>query len=95
MKTCHACKKEVVPGRTVGRREVCQGCGADLTCCLNCSFYDRAASKECREPMAELVKDKTRANFCDYFVFAETGGATGAAADADRARKALDDLFKK
>jgi len=95
MKTCHACKKELVQGRTIGRRDVCPGCGVDLTCCLNCSFYDRAASKQCREPMAELVKDKARANFCDYFVFAETSGAAGAAVDADGARKALDGLFKK
>ena len=92
MKICHACKKELVHGRTIGRRDVCPGCGADLTCCLNCSFHDRAASKQCREPMAELVKDKERANFCDYFVFAETSGA---AVDADRAKRALNELFKK
>jgi len=95
MKTCHTCKKELVQGRIIGRRDICPHCRADLTCCLNCSFYDRAASKQCREPMAELVKDKARANFCDYFVFAETCGAAGAAADADRARTALDELFKK
>ena len=45
--------------------------------------------------MAELVKDKERANFCDYFAFAETGKAAGTAADTDRAKKALDELFKK
>jgi len=95
MKTCHACKKEVVLGRTIGRRDVCPDCAADLTCCLNCSFYDRAASKQCREPMVELVKDKARANFCDYFVFAETRGAAGAAGATDGARKALDELFRK
>ena len=95
MKTCHACKKELLQGRTIGRRDVCPHCRTDLTCCLNCSFYDRAASKQCREPMAELVKDKGRANFCDYFVFAETSGAAGAAVAADRVRTALDELFKK
>jgi hypothetical protein len=95
MKTCHACKKELVQGRTIGRRDVCPHCRADLTCCLNCSFYDRAASKQCREPMAELVKDKARANFCDYFVFAEARGAAGAAVDAEGTRRALDELFKK
>lgn len=45
--------------------------------------------------MAELVKDKERANFCDYFAFAKTSGAAGTAVDADRAKKALDELFKK
>lgn len=95
MKTCHACKKELVLGRTIGRRDSCPHCRADLFCCLNCSFYDRAASKQCREPMAELVKDKARANFCDYFAFAETRGAAAAADTADGARSALDKLFKK
>lgn len=44
--------------------------------------------------VAELVREKAKANFCDYFVFVEgriaapdTGGA--------QVRKALDDLFKK
>ena len=26
-----------------------------------------AVAKHCREPIAEEVKDKERANFCDYF----------------------------
>jgi len=58
-------------------------------------FYDRAVSRQCREPMAELVRSKERANFCDYFAFAETGSEVKAAAETDRARKVLDDLFKK
>ena len=95
MKSCHACKKELVQDRTVGRRDVCPHCRADLTCCLNCSFYDRAASKQCREPMTELVKEKARANFCDYFSFADRNGAAGAAGEAGGSRKALDELFKK
>jgi len=94
MKTCHVCKNELVQGR-IGRRDVCPRCRADLSCCLNCSFHDRTASRQCREPMAELVKDKERANFCDYFAFAEMSKAEGTADDADRAKKALDELFKK
>jgi hypothetical protein len=31
-----------------------------------CRFYDIGVAQACREPMAEEVKDKTRANFCDY-----------------------------
>jgi hypothetical protein len=40
------------------------------------------------------VREKEKANFCDYFVFAKNRIA---AADAGsiRARTALDDLFKK
>jgi len=43
----------------------------------------------------ELVKDKGRANFCDYFSIAERFFGEGTSAANAQARKALDDLFKK
>jgi rRNA maturation protein Nop10 len=95
MKTCHACKNELTVCRIVGRRDVCPRCGADLHCCLNCSFYERHASKQCREPVAELVKDKGRANFCDYYSMSEEVPGDGTSAVNALARKKLDDLFKK
>jgi len=45
--------------------------------------------------MAELVKDKNRANFCDYFVFMESRPSRPSDAEVERTRKKLDDLFKK
>ncbi len=95
MKICHACKNELTLGRTVGRREVCPQCGADLHCCLNCGFYDLDAPKQCREPIAEMVKDKGRANFCDYFSMPERAVGDSAASSKAQALKALDNLFKK
>jgi hypothetical protein len=96
MKFCHACKKDLALGREIGRRDECPFCHADLRCCLNCKFFDRSASKQCREPIAELVREKERANFCDLFSFADrTTGAAPALDRPDAARKALDDLFKK
>jgi len=92
MKCCHACNKELSTGRSVARKDACPSCGADLHCCLNCALYERAASKQCREPAAELVKEKARANFCDFFLFREKRGV---APDAAEARRALDELFKK
>jgi len=94
MKFCHACKKELSLGREIGRRDECPHCSADLHCCLNCRFYDRSAPKQCREPQAGLVREKEKANFCDFFVFAD-GEAPGGGGSADKARSALDDLFKK
>ncbi len=95
MKQCHACRRALVLGGAIGRRDACPACGADLRCCMNCTFYDRAAPKQCREPVAELVQEKSRSNYCDYFAFAETA-ARGASDEAVRnSRKALDDLFKK
>ena len=92
MNACHSCRKPLTVARGLGRREVCPWCGADLHCCLNCKFYDPAVSKQCRETAAELVKEKAKANFCDYFVFAVTECAQS---DAETARRALDDLFRK
>ena len=94
MKTCHACNKVLSEDLKVARKDECPSCGTDLRCCLNCAFYDRSVSKQCRETVTELVRDKEKANFCDYFVFVENRIA---AADAGslQARKALDDLFKR
>ncbi len=93
MKTCFQCKKELALGRETGRRDECPFCSADLHCCRNCRFYDPAAPKQCREPQAELVREKEKANFCDFFVFADRAAAESG--DADKARASLDNLFKK
>jgi hypothetical protein len=45
--------------------------------------------------MAELVKEKEKANYCDYFVIAGARGPGPSRPVPDAARKALDDLFKK
>ena len=93
MKICHACKREAATTAPAGRRDRCSSCDADLHCCLNCKFYDRSAAKQCKEPVAESVKEKTKSNFCDYFVFKESqaSGTNG----LSEARRALDDLFRK
>jgi hypothetical protein len=95
MKTCHACQKEVAPGREIGRRDECPHCHADLRCCLNCRFFDRSAPKQCSEPIAELVREKDKANYCDLFSVAETAAGVRPGSDVEMARKTLDDLFKK
>ena len=73
---------------------MCTGCGADVRCCLNCGFYDVNSADACREPQAELVQHKDRANFCEFFALrsAPPGSARPPAADA---RAQLDALFKK
>jgi len=95
MKSCHACKKELSDDRKTGRRDECPGCHADLHCCLNCAHHDKTASRQCREPSAEQVKDKGKANFCDYFFF--ISGATPPAPPdaAEQARRSLADLFTR
>jgi len=95
MRVCHACRKELSVSREVGRKDECPHCHADLRCCLNCKFFDRSAPRQCREPIAELVREKNKANFCDHFNYSDRGTAASPVSDSTNTRKALDDLFKK
>lgn len=75
------------------RLEECRKCGAELHVCKLCEWYSISVAKHCREPIAEEVKDKERANFCDYFK-ARPGAYSAAPADAAAQAKAgLDALF--
>jgi hypothetical protein len=92
---CHACRTEIrlASGESVGYRDACDRCAADLHVCLNCAHYDPNAYNECRESSAERVLDRDRANRCDYF---RPGTGTSTAADPRQsARASLDALFKK
>ncbi|MBI5642678.1 MAG: hypothetical protein HY954_04295 [Deltaproteobacteria bacterium] len=87
---CFHCRKAVDGTGRPGRGETCPFCGADVKVCLNCRFHDRNAYNECREPSAERVVDKSKANFCEFFEFK----AQGEAQDAEDPLKKLKDLFK-
>jgi hypothetical protein len=91
---CFACSKEVVlaSGERVGFRDACDACGADLHVCRNCAHHDPAAYNECREPNAERVSERDRANRCDYF---SPGDRPGGESPGDRAKAQLDALFRK
>ncbi|OYY94062.1 MAG: hypothetical protein B7Y41_09015 [Hydrogenophilales bacterium 28-61-23] len=51
----------------LGRRAECLTCGAELHVCRLCRHFDTGKAKQCRELAADEVKNKTRANFCDWF----------------------------
>jgi hypothetical protein len=89
---CHSCGTEV-EGR-IYRSDECPSCGADLHCCLNCNNYDPAAHNQCREPQAEWVSDREKANFCDFFTPNKLVSG-GRSKSSDQARKAFENLFKK
>lgn len=96
---CQACGATVTREAPYPRDAECKRCSADLRCCRNCRHYDTRASNECRETEAELVTDKNRRNFCEYFEFTEKQVVTGTAgAPVDRAAEArakLEALFRK
>ncbi len=51
----------------MSRREQCPHCNNELHVCRQCQHFDQRVSDQCREDRAEQVREKGRANFCDYF----------------------------
>lgn len=92
---CRKCGKKIELSQ-IYRTTVCPDCGADLHSCINCSFYSPESHYGCSETIDELVKDKERANFCDYFSvnkgeFSSTNSS--ASLKAQEARSAFNLLF--
>ncbi len=77
----------------LGRRAECSACHSELHVCLMCQFFDPGVSQACREPIAEEVKDKKRANFCGYFQLKPDAFRPQDTAAARAARSELDALF--
>ena len=74
------------------RHEECPHCRAQLHVCRMCVFFDTTLAQQCREPVADLVSDKSRANFCGYFQI--NPNAFSASTDqAAESRRQLDALF--
>jgi hypothetical protein len=88
---CFSCRKEQSIPDKVGFRAECD-CGADLHVCKNCEFYDPKVYNECRETSADVVREKDRANFCEYF---QPGGKLDAAKKKSDLLAAAEALFKK
>jgi hypothetical protein len=90
---CHFCGKQVAVKERVDFRAECPSCGRDIHICVNCALYDEGAYNKCREPQAEWVSEREKANRCEYF---RPSSAPSAGSQRARdARTKLDDLFKK
>ena len=77
----------------LGRLEECRTCRAELHVCKMCEWYSLSVAKQCRETVAEEVKDKERANFCDYFKPRPGAYVPADVAGSSKARTDLDALF--
>lgn len=75
------------------RLDECRTCHAELHVCKLCEWYSIAVAKHCREPIAEEVKDKERANFCDYFKPREDAYSAASVEASTKAQAELDALF--
>ncbi len=90
---CFSCGTVMTFVESVSRRDECPNCGEDMRVCKNCRFYDPKVYNECRETSAEVVREKERANLCDFF---QPNSDTDSE-DKSRAklRAAAEALFKK
>jgi hypothetical protein len=75
------------------RAEECPSCRSQLHVCRLCKNYDRTRPKQCREEDAEEVRDKERANFCDWFRPRAGAFDAAKAAAEQQAKDALASLF--
>lgn len=91
---CQLCGRPVAVSEPIPRDAECAGCARDLRSCRQCRHYDPSRNNQCRESEAELVVEKERRNFCEFFEFnrARFGAAAGADRAAD-ARAKLASLF--
>jgi hypothetical protein len=93
---CAKCGNPYPLSHRVGRKETCPKCDADLHTWHNCRLYSPHAHNECAETQAEWVREKDRANYCDYFDPRRGGsGVAGFETKRDQAKARFDDLFKK
>ncbi len=90
---CFSCSNQMTFVGLIGRREECPRCRSDVHVCKNCEHYDPKVYHECKETQADYVKEKDRANFCDYFS-ARVGG-TGGIDKSAALKAAAEALFKK
>lgn len=89
---CFSCGKENPFTERIGRRDECFSCHTDLHVCKNCRFYDSSAYNECKEPSADVVREKETSNFCDFF---EPGSGQFAKSKRDDLLAQAEALFKK
>ena len=71
----------------------CPECHTDLHVCRMCEFFDPGVRRGCREPVAEEVSDRERANFCGYLTPVPGLGPGVDDGGSQAARTELDSLF--
>lgn len=94
MKICFKCNN-LLNVEVISFRDECPFCGADLHVCLNCKYYDTSKHNSCSEPQADYVREKDRANYCEYFKFLESNEKKERKSPREEAEKIWKTIFKK
>lgn len=69
-----------------------------MHCCKNCRLFDPGKSNQCSEPQADYVRDKVKANYCEFFEPNNRLPLTKRGAEpakVDDVRKNFDSLFNR
>jgi hypothetical protein len=92
---CQFCGAAVTLSEPIPRESSCESCRHDYHSCRQCRHYDPTRHNACRETEAELVEDKERRNFCEFFSFnpAQYRAAAQGASREEQARAKLEGLF--
>ena len=92
---CKKCGK-TIETKEIFRTSSCPFCGADLHSCINCKFYAPGSHYDCHESVEEVVYDKEKANFCDYFSVNSNPSSVESnfLEERNKNRQAFNSLFK-
>jgi len=92
--SCWNCGKDTGIVGKPSRVDHCPACLSDLKCCRGCRFYDPFAAHHCRERIDDPVRNKEKANFCDYFQHRVVGAkALNKLNSKDSRKKDFDGMF--
>lgn len=94
MKACFKCHF-IIEAEKISYRDECPFCKADLHVCLNCVFHDSSKHNSCIEPSADFVREKDRANYCEYFKFVESRKGKEEKGGREEAERLWKTIFKK
>jgi hypothetical protein len=91
---CQSCGAAVTLSPPIPRESSCESCRHDYHSCRQCRHYDTSRHNACRETQADMVEDKERRNFCEFFDFNPAPFRPGLnQARAGNARAKLEGLF--
>ena len=77
----------------ISRRDECPQCRVEMHVCRMCVYYTPRLPEACAEDDAHEVKEKSRANFCDYFKPSANAYSPGELDAEVAAKKDLTALF--
>lgn len=92
--SCYSCGQSLEAlSLPVARLDACPRCARDLHVCRMCQLYRPQLPTGCAEDGIEEVREKERANFCDYFSPSASAYSPEQTSDEHKQRAELDALF--